>query len=693
MRKIISALLAFVLLTTSAFAGGWDGGRQGGMAKSGVTAAGTKIRTGLPMNGLLSYKNAIDNPDVPKDLDYSLGSATNTLTVSRDSTHPATYFDGNGVMQVTTTSDTARRTRGYYDETGWHSAPGWLLEGASTNLVLDSYFANGTSTYWSVGGTGAIAVDNTYPNLYGGGQVLKFTGSANSDRMFSATAFATGTGSYTVTVNIRGSGTIRIMFYTGDTGTQLISGAITLSNTQWTQQSYTFTNSGAGNNSRVGIIQDGAGSVTAYLSTEQCENQLYPSSFIPTTTAALTRNAETTNTYTTAGNFPAPSGGNCLSFDGANASGDDYVSVANSATGNQVYGSTTGYSWETWCFIRSDGEGDGGRIIDKINHRVNVASQSGSNVAINATIRRATTNCNAVTTVAVSCNVWHHIVVFWDGGDGTGAHAPKIYIDNVEASYTGTPTGGEGGLTDDSSAVMYIGNQSANDRTFDGFIQSVRIYRNKALSSTDVTNLYNAGRGTAIANIPSVTGCTAEYLFNEGTGTTLTDSVAGNNGTISGATWSKDTMSGSVMIKYRPVMLPSEQDASYKQIFSNTFSAGNEMVVMYYTNANNYVGFRPRSNYLDQTIVSPALATWTRYASHTLIATWSTTANESSKKLNLYIDGSLLQTSANFVVPAGALPTSFSLQSSAGQAAIWEEFAVWNRVLTQAEVTQIQNRS
>jgi hypothetical protein len=741
MRKFIAFILSTFLFITQACA---NGGYQGGY-KSSISGSGNKIISGLPMNGLMSYKNAEDNPDVPKDLDYSLGSATNTLTVSRSATYPSTYLDKDGKTTLCDTSDIARRTMGYWNETGWHYDPHWLLEGASTNYVLNGHFSidynsDGLSDSWSRGTATVVKYtrETCAVNGLANGKSQKFVAAFDAEPVRYTGLLTTSTANDTfdatsanipVTVSFWARGDFSGITTGRSVGSWVqceaddnagtfqqfvfnsrsIENSVTdLSATEWRRFSYTGTITDI--DSRKVRLRFGYFSAADGLRPQagescwlevygvQIEKQLYPSSYIPTTTAALTRNAETTNTYTTAGNFPAPSGGNCLSFDGTATGGDDYVSIPNSATGNQYTGSTS-FSIETWCFIRSAGEGDLGRIIgksssDTVEHMLYVASTSGNYAVLTWVIKRDALDSQVqCTSSTIPLNTWIHVLCTWADGE-----APKMYYNSTDIS---SPVGsgsiiGSGNILDDSARNLIIGNRnnaSTYDRTFDGFIQTVRIYRDKALSAAEVATLYNAGRGTAIANIPSVTGCTAEYLFNEGTGSTLTDTVAANNGTISGATWSKDTMSGSIMLKYMPIMLPNEQVSSYLSFFLVDFINNNNLRLITGTNASNSLILTGRSNNNAYDASSSALTTWTRYASHTLIATWSTTADGSGKKLNFYIDGVLVGSNANFAVPAGALPGTFEIQPSSGQAMGLKEMAVWNRVLTQAEVTQIQNRS
>jgi hypothetical protein len=71
----------------------------------------------------------------------------------RSATNPATYVDADGVIQLLTLSNTVR-PKHYYDTTGFHQLAGWMKEVSSTNYVLNSYFsldtdADGLSDDWS----------------------------------------------------------------------------------------------------------------------------------------------------------------------------------------------------------------------------------------------------------------------------------------------------------------------------------------------------------------------------------------------------------------------------------------------------------------------------------------------------------------------------------------------------------------
>jgi hypothetical protein len=78
------------------------------------------------------------------------------------------------------------------------------------------------------------------------------------------------------------------------------------------------------------------------------------------------------------------------------------------------------------------------------------------------------------------------------------------------------------------SAPLRIGSKDLSSY-FQGAIGPIWIW-NRPLSASEVGGLFSSGA------VPH-NGLVAQYLMNEGTGTTIRDSVGGHNGAISGATW------------------------------------------------------------------------------------------------------------------------------------------------------------
>ena len=619
------------------------------------------------------------------------GTKTSTFAASRAADKPATYVDANGVIQVTTTSNVVRYDYGYYDATGYHAYPAPIarLEGASSNLCRRSDILDG-SVGWATGGSGSSAADTSITDIYGLTGAYKLTLPGSADRYFHDTSVAHAS-SEIITVSfwarsVSGTGTINVRVRKADAS--VTDNLIDTLSTSWRRFNFSFTASAAGAaTTALWFYNDLVASLTTYyVQGVQIEVAAYPSSLIRTTTGALTRNPESLTYVANDGNFPAPSGNNCLSFADSDTSA---VTINDSETGNRIYGSTA-FSVETWVFPRELASSDG--IVVKNaggttpnGYKLQIASTSGNLTAVLGETSGKATTTNTTAGNVLTANTWNHIVMTWASGA-----APKIYIKSTEATYSATAAVTT--PTDDSAYTLYIGRENSGDLNFDGFIRRVRIFRNKALSQADVTALYNGGTYTQVETAADrgVTGATAEYSFSEGTGTTLTDSVAANNGTISGATWSKDTHAGTVVLAYRPVMLPGEQAESYKLLFNYRPAPDvprSYWVMLYLDNAANgiYAAATSNNNELGNAKSSAGL---TRFGLYTLSHVFSTTADGSSKKQRLYLNGTSVADNASYAIPVGST-TNMSIQENANCAMEYIGLAIFNRVLTAAEVTQV----
>jgi len=105
--------------------------------------------------------------------------------------------------------------------------------------------------------------------------------------------------------------------------------------------------------------------------------------------------------------------------------------------------------------------------------------------AINAVV----TSQNFCPTGTVTLTGWHHLVFTLDDNK-----MPRLYLDGVEAIYQ-TQTAGSGVHNDDATGNLFVANSSYNTRTFNGFLDEVRIY-NRALSVTEVQQLYHHQMGS-----------------------------------------------------------------------------------------------------------------------------------------------------------------------------------------------------
>jgi hypothetical protein len=78
----------------------------------------------------------------------------------------------------------------------------------------------------------------------------------------------------------------------------------------------------------------------------------------------------------------------------------------------------------------------------------------------------------------------------WDGTN-SATNGVKIYKNGVALGATFTD--GVGSRVVDTSNPMIIGNRGNLNRTFDGFIDDVRVY-NRVLTLSEIRQLYNMGR-------------------------------------------------------------------------------------------------------------------------------------------------------------------------------------------------------
>lgn len=120
----------------------------------------------------------------------------------------------------------------------------------------------------------------------------------------------------------------------------------------------------------------------------------------------------------------------------------------------------------------------------------------------------------------LSNGFWHNVIYTFNGTIGT------LCINGVVATGTTQPI-----LASINRLSIGSGVDLATD--FQGIIDEPRIW-NRALTADEIQNLYLYG------SVPQ-DGLVAEYLFDEASGTTAIDSSGnGNNGTITGATYTTD---------------------------------------------------------------------------------------------------------------------------------------------------------
>jgi len=314
------------MIGTSSFAGNV---RTKGTELTGTRGALERI------GGLTFYK---DYRNTDFNADYSIGNRSATFAASRGSSNPATYFDSSGVMQKTETSNAGRFNYGYYDTSGWtaFSNRGLMIEGASTNYLKQSLFAadgnsDGIADSWasdtSVAGSVTWSLVDASSDFNVGttvnAQRWQYTGEAGDDGTKKANLkYAdTAAGSFvqndvaTISFWIKGSlsgSTFDVNVTEADVGEVVGTShndtdILTLTDS-WVKYTYSFVCVDADCDRLRAFLQatdiGNGDTVDVYIACPQIEKQPFATSFIPTTTAALTRNAETLK-YEISGNRTA----------------------------------------------------------------------------------------------------------------------------------------------------------------------------------------------------------------------------------------------------------------------------------------------------------------------------------------------------------------------------------------------------
>ena len=136
---------------------------------------------------------------------------------------------------------------------------------------------------------------------------------------------------------------------------------------------------------------------------------------------------------------------------------------------------------------------------------------------------------------------WHHIVVVVESGNG------KMFVNGgLEDEW---PSGTNTSADRFSIGQEWDGDGDIASDYFNGKIDEVAVW-NVALSAADVTSLYNSGNGLKASansgNYDNSGDLVGYWKFNEGTGSTLTDSTSNsNNGTLTNMDSSDWVTSGS----------------------------------------------------------------------------------------------------------------------------------------------------
>jgi hypothetical protein len=202
------------------------------------------------------------------------------VTFTRAST--ATYFDATGTLQTAT----ANTPRWDYDPVT-HALRGLLIEEARTNIVL--WATDFTNAAWQVFNGAAKGSVITSPGGIATGMTLSFS-TTNNSQMFQSLTVATGT---IISVYARANSAASFQIRLSDGATSPVLNLTA----QWQRFSYAYGGAGATN---FGFQNVGTTAGSIDIAMPQIETGAFVTSYIPTTTAAVTRAVEAASLPTAA---------------------------------------------------------------------------------------------------------------------------------------------------------------------------------------------------------------------------------------------------------------------------------------------------------------------------------------------------------------------------------------------------------
>jgi len=181
---------------------------------------------------------------------------------------------------------------------------------------------------------------------------------------------------------------------------------------------------------------------------------------------------------------------NAYSFDG-----NDYISV-NDNDSLDINGNGTSISISAWLFVPSSINTGANMMISKGQEGANARNYT---FFVTATTTKFVMEFRAVasngrshkTTTEFDRNAWYHVVVTCSHGDSV----PIIYVNNVSQSLTATDTASSTYQFVSNSSPLYFGRDANGSNPFIGTIDEVGLWKNKILTSDDVSTLYNSGNG------------------------------------------------------------------------------------------------------------------------------------------------------------------------------------------------------
>jgi len=310
------------------------------------------------------------------------------------------------------------------------------------------------------------------------------------------------------------------------------------------------------------------------------------------------------------------------------------------------------------------------------------------------------TTSSSVTTTGITTSAgWQHLVIT---SNSTGDLI--VYIDNTNK---GTDSTGGAMVAPTDGKLLYICQSGSSGDYFDGLMDEVGIW-NRALSSTEVTSLYNSGDGmqlvdgTFTAPDSKTQGMVSYYTLNGH----VKDLIAANDGTVTGATLTDGKVgqgydfngsSDYINTGIRQDEVNAITTGTFSVWFRATISATDKYILD--------IGNGEFSLQWDGTSSPLQIKIWDGSNSHGIDTT------KSSWNLNqwyniifiwggggqkIYIDGSPDNTSSDTTLPRSRVDNFLTFGSRWDGSANWftgqiDEFGIWDRALSSTEITALWN--
>ncbi len=175
-------------------------------------------------------------------------------------------------------------------------------------------------------------------------------------------------------------------------------------------------------------------------------------------------------------------------FDGADSS----LSGSGVATDFDSIWAGNGGCAAAWIYPKSRGEGNSGKIMGKYSWELGCNDLTGTNISLMFVHYWADSNGAWNSPVTIPLNAWTHVAIVYDS-DATGNN-PILYLNGV-ATAMSEDSSPAGALTSDASSDLIVGNRATSGggitstKTFDGYIMDVKIYKNVAVTATNVAKM------------------------------------------------------------------------------------------------------------------------------------------------------------------------------------------------------------